>query len=461
MTYSRQFKKMQKNALNSTNNLNLYTKRYALFGILFGLAFPVIGILLTIYTSKIPFTFATLIRIQVNNPLLWVIDTAPVVLGVIAAYAGRKQDMLESVNETLRMREFESETHQYDLEQQVNKRTEELTLANENNMRRSSQFEGITRIAHAISTTETQEELLPLITEVISEQLGFYHTGIFLIDEAKEYAILVAANSQGGQKMLQRQHKLRIGGIGIVGNVTKTGKPRIALDVGLDAIYFNNPDLPDTHSEMALPLTTGFDIFGALDVQSTEKNAFSSEDINILSILADLVSVAIQNVRFRQQSLEALSRAESASLQFGQQQWSSFHKNEIIPSYQFDGVNTHQVGTSFTDDIGQLVIPLKLRGIRIGSLKLSSSEAGRSWTEDEIALAEATAERTALAVENARLLKEAQKRASKERTIGNIAAKLGSLVNIDNIVQTTIQELGNNLPGTEIAIQFKQSKSDS
>lgn len=258
--------------------------------------------------------------------------------------------------------------------------------------------------------------------------------------------------------MLDRHHKLRIGGIGIVGNVTKTGQPRIVLDVGIDAVYFNNPDLPETHSEMALPLRQGGRVFGALDVQSTDKNAFTTEDIHILSILADLVSVAIQNVRSRQESLEALSRAQTAVSQFSEQQWNTFIEKQTIPTFQFDGVDIRKINSSMVGDDDQLVIPLKLRGLRIGTLKLSSTEIGRIWTEDEIALAEATAERTALAIENARLIQQAQKRASKEKTIGDITSKLGSLVNIDNIVQTTIQELGSNLPGAEIAIQFTKTK---
>ena len=443
---------------NQSKNMNRHTRQYAIRGIIFGLFFPVIGSILTIFTSNMPFSLGSFIDIQINNPLMWVIDTAPLVLGVMAAYIGRRQDVLEATNQELRLREFESETYQYDLEQQVNKRTEELILANEKSTHRLSQFEGITRVVHAVSSTDTQDELLPQITNVISEQLGFYHVGIFLIDEAKEYAVLVAANSDGGQKMLERHHKLRIGGVGIVGNVTKTGKPRIALDVGLDAVFFTNPDLPDTHSEMALPLRVGAETFGALDVQSIEKNAFGSDDINILSILADLVSVAIQNAKFRQQSSDAIARAESAAAQFGEQQWRNFHDYEPISGYQFNGVNIQKINSTEKEEAGQLTIPLKLRGVQIGTLKISTTEQERTWTEDEIAIAEATAERTALAVENARLIREAQKRASKEKTIGEIASKLGSLVNIENIVQTTIQELGNNLPGTEIAIQFKQTK---
>jgi GAF domain-containing protein len=99
-----------------------------------------------------------------------------------------------------------------------------------------------------------------------------------------------------------------------------------------------------------------------------------------------------------------------------------------------------------------------LRGAKIGSIKLSASDPNRAWTDDEIAMVQAAAERTSLALESARLLQEAQKRAAKERVIGEISAKIGSTSNLESILQTAIQELGNTLPGTDIAIQFKKNQ---
>ena len=121
----------------------------------------------------------------------------------------------------------------------------------------------------------------------MSERFGYYHTGIFLNNETGQYAILQATNSAGGKKMLDREHRLEIGENSIVGYVAQNSRPRIALDVGLDAVYFNNPDLPGTRSEMALPLVVGGQILGALDVQSTESQAFSEEDSSTLQILAE------------------------------------------------------------------------------------------------------------------------------------------------------------------------------
>jgi len=258
--------------------------------------------------------------------------------------------------------------------------------------------------------------------------------------------------------MLEGNHRLRIGGTGIVGFVTNTGQPRIALDVGQDSAYFNNPDLPDTHSEIALPLRVGIDIFGALDVQSTETNAFSQEDISILSILADQVSIAIQNTRSYQQIQEALAQAEVASMQMSNQQWQQFLSQEPVEGYYFDGVNATKLKPSDRQRAHSLAVPLIWRGTHIGTLKLSTTDPHRAWTDDEIDIAHAAAERTSIALENARLLQEAQKRAAKERTISEISAKIGSLNNLENLLQTTIQELGNTLPNTDIAIQISTEK---
>jgi GAF domain-containing protein/HAMP domain-containing protein len=341
------------------------------------------------------------------------------------------------------------------LEERISDRTRELEKISQSNAYRATQFESIAQISRIISSTQTLDTLLPQITDTIAERLGFYHVGIFLLDYHREYAILVAANSPGGKKMLDRNHRLLVGETGIVGYTTRTGTPRLALDVGLDAVFFNNPDLPETRSEIALPLRIGRNVFGALDVQSTKAQAFSQEDVNILSALAEQVSVAIQNARSFQESQEALAQAEIISMQLSEQQWSKFLTRQTIGGYHFDGVDTKQIKPSSNKTaVHSLSIPLMLRGTRIGTLKLNAPDPNRIWTDEEILLAQATADRTALAIENARLLQDAQKRAAKERTIGEISSKIGSLVNLENIVQTTIEELGSTLPGTEIAIQF-------
>lgn len=205
------------------------------------------------------------------------------------------------------------------LENRVRERTRQLAAQNEALQFRSRQLQTVADVARSIVSTREVDNLLDLVTRLVSDRFGFYHAGIFLLDETGEYAVLRAANSPGGKRMLERQHKLRVGQVGIVGYVTGTGEPRIATDVGEDAVFFNNPDLPETRSEMALPLKLGDAIIGALDVQSKQSDAFTEDDIALFTTLADQISVAIENANayeISQQTVEEMKELDRVKSQF-------------------------------------------------------------------------------------------------------------------------------------------------
>ena len=338
---------------------------------------------------------------------------------------------------------------QSELEQRIDERTKELRG-------RSNQLEAIAALARSVAVIRTLDQLLPLITESVSTRFGFYHVGIFLLDANKEYAILSAANSKGGQNMLARGHRLKVGEQGIVGYATHSGNPRIALDVGEDAIFFNNPDLPETHSEVALPLKFGQEIIGALDIQSTESNAFSQADMEVFSILADQVSVAIQNTRSLEQAQQALRGLEVATRQSTGQSWGDFIETVKTKGYRYDGIRPEPLTISSkpTSNSETLLIPVQLRGQTIGRLKLRATEKSHIWTDDEMAIIESTAERVAIALESARLLEDAQKRASRETFLSQIATKLGSSFQLDSILRDTVEELGQTLKESKVTFQL-------
>jgi len=361
------------------------------------------------------------------------------------------------------------------LEQRVQSRTTELAKANESIEHRAAQFESISQVARTISSTSDLDSLLIQTTRVISREFDFYHVGIFLLDTAREYAVLSAANSDGGRRMLERNHRLKVGETGIVGYVTKTGKPRIALDTGMDIVFFNNPDLPETHSEIALPLHIGDQIIGALDVQSTEPNAFRQEDVNILATLADQVSIAIQNARQYEETRKALAESESLSRQFSQTGWNQFTSSRGLEGIHHTGSKStllykkngkgRKEGLSGRNPIklqgrgAVLSLPVKLRGEVIGSVDVRSSES-REWDQDELEIVTAIIERSAIAMENARLLTESQKLAAKERSIGEISTRISGQSDVDELLKTAAQELGRTLPGMEISIQLTKDEAE-
>lgn len=351
-----------------------------------------------------------------------------------------------------------------DLEQRVEARTSELE-------KRAAQIEAVSSVARAIASVQDLDTLLPAITKLISQQFGFYHVGIFLLDEKRENAILRASNSEGGLQMINRQHRLSVDHRSIVGYSISRGEPRIALDVGADAVYFNNPDLPETRSELALPLRVTEQIIGSLDVQSTQTDAFSTEDISVLTTLADQVAIAIENARLFSEARDALNESRVLFEKYTQQEWSTFARQVKQTGFIFDGKQVMPLDNSVKREAAKVVaqtgslslekesdsigIPIKLRGQTIGVLDVRSKKGARQWKQDEISILEAAAERAALALENARLVQSAQRRAARERAIGDISTKIGAVSNLESILQVAVEELGRKIGGaTEVSLEI-------
>lgn len=365
------------------------------------------------------------------------------------------------------------------LERLIAERTVDLEMSRRIAEARAVQALAIGDISKIIASERELNILLPLITRLVSERFGFYHVGIFLVDDARQYATLQAANSPGGQTMLQRGHKLKVGETGIVGAVAQTGVPRIALDVGQDAVFFNNPDLPATRSEAALPLKARDQIIGILDVQSERPGAFTPEDVNILSILGDQIATAIENTKLFEQTRQALEEARAAYQQTLREGWENIEGEEdVIGFHHSAGSGKKLTRPVSADEIDQamyrgqtlvfhadgktdnpiLIAPIKIRGQIIGVMHVKSPSKDRPWTADEINLAEAVSDRLALALENARLIQESQRQVIKEQSISAITGKIGASINLKNVLQIAVEELGRSLPGAEVVVEFEQNE---
>jgi len=356
------------------------------------------------------------------------------------------------------------------LEQRVSDRTQALE-------RRSTQIQTAAEIGNAAASIHDLNTLLNQTAQLISLRFGFYHTGIFLLDAKEEYAVLYAANSEGGQRMLARGHKLQVGHTSIVGKVSQSGQPRIALDVGQDAVFFDNPDLPDTRSEMALPIVVSSKTIGVLDVQSTNEAAFTQEDATILRIVADLLAAAIENTRLLAESQAAVETARRAYGEIAIQAWKDRFKTHSSQGYRSSGSgNTIQIdsGTDWSQDASRsalegkvivstegttLNVPILVRGQTIGVIKLEKPNQAQ-WTELETQAAQSLADQLSGALDSARLYEESQKQATKEKIISDATAKVGSAINIENILQVTVDELNRALGSSEIILQLAPNKAD-
>ena len=410
-------------------------------------------------------------------------------IGTLEGRVAERTQELQEIATELAVRSQELETANIDLEE-AHRRQEAINLdlqkANERTRRRAGQFQAVAEVGRAIAQLRDLENLLSQVTELISRHFGYYHAGIFLVDEARRYAVLRAANSEGGRRMLARNHKLAVGSQGIVGYVTGSGEPRIALDVGADAVFFDNPDMPETRSEMALPLKIGGQIVGALDVQSKAAGAFDDEDVIVLSVLVDQVAVAIQNARLFRQSQEALAEAEEAQRRYLQGAWQAFlqQRPDLQFEYTLEGVPSaldvelpttrqavNQEQTVAVSDLAgedghtaaraALSVPIKLRDQVIGVLDLHETDKARAWTEHEIALAQTVADQMAQAVEAARLFEQTQVRARHEQLVGQITTRMRAAPSVPDMLRVASEELGKALGVTRSVVRLHPQETSA
>jgi methyl-accepting chemotaxis protein len=237
-----------------------------------------------------------------------------------------------------------------------------------------AQLKGVAEVSRAAVSVHDLDALLTEVTELIDKLFDFYHLGIFLVSDDVKWAVLRASNSSGGKQMLARGHKLAVGQQGIVGYVASTGEPRIALDVGDDPVHFQNPMLPETRSEMGLPLKSGDRVIGVLDVQSKQEAAYDEDDIMAFHMMADHLAMTIENARLlgaTQQAVHALSTQASEILATTTQQASGATQQSAAISQ----------ATTTVDEIKTIAEQLVARSQSVADTAQRSVEVSRAGQE--------------------------------------------------------------------------------
>lgn len=319
-----------------------------------------------------------------------------------------------------------------DLEQRVEERTAGL-------IRKTDQLRAASYIARQTAEIQDLDTILNVVTRLVTDQFGFYHAGIFLMNETGDEVVLVSASSEGGRRMVERGHAAKVGSQEPVGFAASQKKSRIALDVGPDAVSFNNPNLPNTHSQVALPMLVRDRVLGVLDIQSDQPMAFSTDDIDVLQTLADQVAVTIENTRLLEESQTSLMQIEALTASRTREAWSQ-KVREGEYAYTYTPLGIRAGGTSEETD-GTLKVPITLRGQRIGTLSLAHKD-GSQWSELDRNMVQEVAYQAGLAIDNVRLVEDATQRARQEQLVGELAARFSQSMDIDSLLQTAARELG-------------------
>ncbi len=325
------------------------------------------------------------------------------------------------------------------LEKRVQQRTADLE-------RRVIQIRTAAEISRALGSLLDPDQLFKQVTELIRERFDLYYVGVFLV--SGNQAVLRAGTGSAGELMLSLRHQLQIGGASMIGWTIANRKPRIALDVGEEAVRFNNPYLPLTRSELALPLLSGDQVFGAISIQSTEPRAFDENDIVVLQGIADSLATALENARLFEKAQASLEEVRSLHKEYLGKAWLDFTQahGRAVYEHQSDQ-NENQTAGIHTIDV-----PIELRDQVIGRIALDLDKASLSPEEQD--LVETITNETAIAIESSRLLEETQRRAEREKLLAEISQKVRDASDVELVLRTAVSELGKSFQAAEAIIQI-------
>ena len=186
---------------------------------------------------------------------------------------------------------------------------------------RATQLEAVATVSTTASTVLDPDKLLQAVVDLTQERFGLYHAHIYLTDGAWQTLLLAAGAGEVGRKMVAEEHAIALdGGRSLVARAARERQAVIVNDVRSEPDFLPNPLLPETRSEMAVPMIVGDKVLGVFDVQSDKQTGFSQEDASIYSTLAAQVGVALQNARLYVEQaatvtqLRELDRLKSAFL---------------------------------------------------------------------------------------------------------------------------------------------------
>lgn len=350
--------------------------------------------------------------------------------------------------------------------------------------RSASLLQSTAEVGQTLSQLLNLDDLLSRAVDMIRDRFAFYHVQVFLVDEQREYANLVASTGEVGQRLIARKHRLPVGSQSVIGRVTQAGEAVISRDTDTDSVHAVNELLPNTRSELALPIMDAERIIGVLDVQSTRRGAFLEDDVQALQVMANQLATAIrnamlfENIQHNLQENKRLFLEAEANLRENQRLtsqlttsvWAGYlgtsrdvsaitlEQSEGVPHFNADWTDTmresqRRLRPITRNEQGQQItaVPIVLRGAVIGAIEVSAEDVREN---DMIEMMNAVAQRLATNLDNVRLYEEAQEATLQEQKINTVVARYQSANSIDELLQITLAELTDALGAEQGTIRL-------
>jgi GAF domain-containing protein/ABC-type uncharacterized transport system substrate-binding protein len=389
-----------------------------------------------------------------------------VLLNAVLQRRRTERELLESNRELREVRQT--------LEQRVEDRTRALA-------QRAVQLEAAAEVSRATTVLRDPASLLTQVVDLVREHFGLYYVGLFLVEG--DDAVLRAGTGRAGEEMLARGHRLEVGGNSMIGQCVANDEPVVSLDVMETDVRFQNPLLPDTRSEMALPMRAGGEVIGALSVQSVEPEAFDAAFISVLQTMADQVAIAIRNARLHAETEVALAEAEAVHRRYQGQAWTAYAERHAVSGYMradeqvspladevlapvrqaMASSDIVRAGAS-PEDMAASVLAASIRprgDLPVGALGVLAESEDRSWSEDDVALIRTISEQFALAAENLRLVEGTQDLAQREQLISRITSRIRETLELDTVLRTAVQEIREAMGVPELTIRLVSPEATS
>jgi GAF domain-containing protein len=366
--------------------------------------------------------------------------------------------LLSQMQETerdVRARNWELQQMRDSLEERVAERTSDLE-------RRSRYLEAAAQVAYVAGEYTNIEELVRESVDLIQEQFELYYVGLFIVDPTGEWAVLRGGTGEAGMRMLQREHRIRVGE-GMIGWSIEHNQSRFAQQAEADQVRLATPELAETRAEAALPLRARGQVVGALTVQSTKPDFFDEPTVTVLQTMADLVAIAIDNAELFAENEQALAAVRRAYGEISAEAWERLLRRRGSWGYHYDGARVFPIKDNWSAETTQaiqeaqpiddqdasercLALPIQVGSKVIGAISFRRKDEDGDWDEAQVDLLQSLTDRLGQALDSARLLNESRRRAAREERMNQIAARLANAVDVDAMLRATVRELG-SMPG--------------
>ncbi|HET7145442.1 MAG TPA: GAF domain-containing protein [Anaerolineales bacterium] len=341
------------------------------------------------------------------------------------------------------------------LEDKVRERTQELET-------QTFQLRTSTKVARTIAEIQDISELMETATKLSSENFGYYHVGLYVLDEPKRTAFLQAASSSVGKQLIGQGFRVEPDRRNVFNLAIEQNRPIITSEA--DGFgFFRDPNFPLTRSRMTLPLAVRGNVIGFLDLHSDQPQGFNLENSEVLRTLSDLIAISFDNARLINETKNLLSQLNLSSTIETRATWSKL-TSRIKPIYQYTPAGVRPIFSMTRPEYSDgMLVPLILNGQSIGTIKLKRKGENTKWSDRERGLVEKIAEQVSLALENSRLIDEAQKSALRDQMIASISTRVRETLDVESVIRTATTELRRifDLKEAEISIGAPQIAATS